>query len=80
MTTSAAPAGNWCPSALNSLMGPPPPLASRELSTSGSPQARLCIPLGGGRWLKGTVLPTGTYEYYLVVDGQWMGGDRKSVV
>ena len=29
-------------------------------------------PLGGGRWLKETVLPPGTYEYCLVVDGQWM--------
>ena len=29
-------------------------------------------PLGDGRWLKETVLPAGTYEYRLVVDGQWM--------
>ncbi len=29
-------------------------------------------PLGGGRWLKETVLPPGDYEYCLVVDGQWM--------
>jgi 1,4-alpha-glucan branching enzyme len=29
-------------------------------------------PLGGGRWLKETVLPAGTYEYRLVVDGQWI--------
>jgi 1,4-alpha-glucan branching enzyme len=28
--------------------------------------------LGGGRWLKETVLPPGTYEYRLVVDGQWI--------
>ena len=28
--------------------------------------------LGGGRWLKDTVLPPGTYEYRLVVDGQWI--------
>jgi len=28
--------------------------------------------LGGGRWLKETVLPPGTYEYCLVVDGQWI--------
>jgi 1,4-alpha-glucan branching enzyme len=27
---------------------------------------------GGGRWLKETVLPPGTYEYCLVVDGRWM--------
>jgi 1,4-alpha-glucan branching enzyme len=29
-------------------------------------------PLGGGHWLKETVLPIGTYEYRLVVDGQWI--------
>ena len=29
-------------------------------------------PVGDGRWLKETVLPAGTYEYCLVVDGQWM--------
>ena len=29
-------------------------------------------PLGDGRWLKETVLPAGTYEYRLVVDGQWI--------
>jgi hypothetical protein len=28
--------------------------------------------LGDGRWLKETVLPAGTYEYRLVVDGQWI--------
>jgi len=32
--------------------------------------------LGGGRWLKETVLPPGTYEYCLVVDGQWMPDPR----
>jgi 1,4-alpha-glucan branching enzyme len=29
-------------------------------------------PSGGGRWLKETALKPGTYEYCLVVDGQWM--------
>ena len=29
-------------------------------------------PMGDGRWLKETVLPPGTYEYRLVVDGHWM--------
>ena len=29
-------------------------------------------PLGDGRWRKETVLPPGTYEYRLVVDGQWL--------
>ena len=33
-------------------------------------------PLGGGRWLKETVLLPGTYEYCLVVDGQWMPDPR----
>jgi 1,4-alpha-glucan branching enzyme len=28
--------------------------------------------VGDGRWLKETVLPAGSYEYCLVVDGQWM--------
>ncbi len=28
--------------------------------------------VGNGRWLKDTVLPPGTYEYCLVVDGEWM--------
>ena len=28
--------------------------------------------LGDGRWLKETVLLPGTYEYCLVVDGEWM--------
>ena len=33
-------------------------------------------PLGGGHWLKETVLPIGTYEYCLVVDGAWMPDPR----
>jgi 1,4-alpha-glucan branching enzyme len=36
------------------------------------PDAKPMHPLGGGRWMKETVLPPGTYEYLLVVDGQWM--------
>jgi 1,4-alpha-glucan branching enzyme len=36
------------------------------------PDAKSMHPLGGGRWMKETVLPPGTYEYRLVVDGQWM--------
>jgi 1,4-alpha-glucan branching enzyme len=36
------------------------------------PDAKPMHPLGGGRWLKETVLPPGTYEYCLVVDGKWM--------
>ena len=36
------------------------------------PSAKPMHPTGDGRWLKETVLPPGTYEYRLVVDGQWM--------
>jgi 1,4-alpha-glucan branching enzyme len=36
------------------------------------PEAKTLHPAGSGRWLKETVLPAGTYEYCLVVDGQWM--------
>lgn len=36
------------------------------------PEAKTLHPAGGGRWVKETVLPPGTYEYCLVVDGQWM--------
>jgi 1,4-alpha-glucan branching enzyme len=35
-------------------------------------EAKPIHPLGDGRWLKETVLPAGTYEYRLVVDGQWI--------
>lgn len=30
------------------------------------------IALGSGRWAKELTLPAGTYEYRLVVDGEWM--------
>jgi len=33
-------------------------------------------PMGDGRWLKETALPAGTYEYCLVVDGEWMPDPR----
>ena len=36
------------------------------------PEAKPMHRLGDGRWLKETVLPPGTYEYCLVVDGKWM--------
>lgn len=36
------------------------------------PEAKHMYHVGGGRWLKEMVLPPGTYEYCLVVDGQWM--------
>ena len=36
------------------------------------PEAKALHPSGGGRWVKETSLPPGTYEYCLIVDGQWM--------
>jgi 1,4-alpha-glucan branching enzyme len=36
------------------------------------PEAKTLHPAGGGRWLKETALPPGTYEYCFVVDGQWI--------
>ena len=36
------------------------------------PEAKALHPSGSGRWLKDTVLPPGTYEYCLVVDGRWI--------
>ncbi|MBI4662379.1 MAG: glycoside hydrolase [Verrucomicrobia bacterium] len=36
------------------------------------PNVTPMIPHGAGRWLKVVALPPGTYEYCLVVDGQWM--------
>ncbi len=40
------------------------------------PEAKTLHPAGGGRWLKETALLPGTYEYCLVVDGQWMPDPR----
>jgi 1,4-alpha-glucan branching enzyme len=40
------------------------------------PDAKPMHPKGDGHWLKETVLPPGTYEYCLVVDGQWMPDPR----
>ena len=36
------------------------------------PQVTPLIPVGGGRWVKQLALPPGTYEYRLVVDGEWI--------
>jgi 1,4-alpha-glucan branching enzyme len=36
------------------------------------PETKTLHPSAGGRWVKETVLPPGTYEYCLVVDGKWM--------
>lgn len=30
------------------------------------------IPMGGGWWVKGLVLPPGRHEYRLLVDGRWI--------
>ena len=35
------------------------------------PEATLMVHLGAGRWVKDLSLPPGTYEYRLVVDGEW---------
>lgn len=40
------------------------------------PEAKTLHPAGGGRWVKETALPPGTYEYCLVVDGEWMPDPR----
>lgn len=36
------------------------------------PEAKTLHPTGEGHWFKETVLAPGTYEYCLIVDGQWM--------
>ncbi len=36
------------------------------------PEATPMVDMGQGRWLKELVLPPGTYEYLLVVDGRWL--------
>jgi len=36
------------------------------------PGATDMIALGNGRWAKELALPPGTYEYRLVVNGEWM--------
>ncbi len=40
------------------------------------PGATPMISLGDGRWIKALALPPGTYEYRLVVDGEWMPDPR----
>jgi len=40
------------------------------------PGAAPMISLGAGRWIKALALPPGTYEYRLVVDGEWMPDPR----
>ncbi|MDB6023054.1 MAG: glycoside hydrolase family 13 domain protein [Pedosphaera sp.] len=36
------------------------------------PEAKAMHSMGNGQWLKETVLPPGSYEYCLVVDGRWI--------
>lgn len=36
------------------------------------PETKTLHPSGQGHWLKETALAPGTYEYCLIVDGQWM--------
>ncbi len=36
------------------------------------PGATAMVALGGGRWAKELTLPPGSYEYRLVVDGEWL--------
>jgi 1,4-alpha-glucan branching enzyme len=40
------------------------------------PDAKTLHPIGSGHWLKETALVPGTYEYCLVVDGQWVTDPR----
>ena len=42
------------------------------------PNATPMIALGQGRWAKDLTLPSGNYEYCLVVDGQWTPDPRVS--
>jgi len=40
------------------------------------PASTPMISLGPGKWAKDLVLPPGTYEYCLVVDGEWRPDQR----
>ena len=40
------------------------------------PDSTYMVRLGDGRWVKDLALPTGEYEYRLVVDGAWMPDPR----
>jgi 1,4-alpha-glucan branching enzyme len=42
------------------------------------PAAKPMHPVGNGHWLKESALAPGTYEYCLVVDGQWMADPHAS--
>jgi 1,4-alpha-glucan branching enzyme len=56
---------------------------ARKVCIAGSfndwrPDATEMIPLGDGKWAKDLTLSPGTYEYRLVVDGQWMADPNAS--
>jgi len=51
--------------------------AAKSVSVAGTfndwrPGVTEMVPVGVGRWLKDLTLPSGVYEYRLVVDGKWM--------
>lgn len=51
--------------------------SARRICIAGSfndwrPDTTEMIPLGDGKWSKELALEPGTYEYRLVVDGEWM--------
>ncbi|MEO8427179.1 MAG: glycogen-binding domain-containing protein [Verrucomicrobiota bacterium] len=50
---------------------------ARKVCLAGSfndwrPEGTELIPQGGGKWAKDLMLTPGSYEYRLVVDGQWL--------
>ena len=52
-------------------------LTARTVGIAGTfndwqPEAAPMLPWGHGRWMNELSLPPGTYEYCLVVDGQWL--------
>jgi len=54
---------------------------ARAVSIAGTfndwqPEAKPMHSVGSGRWLKETALAPGTYEYRLIVDGEWMADPR----
>jgi hypothetical protein len=42
------------------------------------PSVTPMVSLGDGRWIKELALPSGIYEYRLVVDGEWMPDPQAS--
>ena len=54
----------------------PDRIVMRNLINDWNAETKPMHSLRGGHWLKETVLPPGTYEYSLVVDGEWMPDPR----